>query len=237
MQTVPYKKIRDGAAKMLGLGLTEGNENIYRQLAESITLRTAEGWTREWWPDWTLTEERTAVDGVISFHQSDETVIDRIKSVTRRDPSLYPDKAWAVNYRRINDGIVLGTGEPTTVFITFQTVPPQFTSDKWSATVTYAVGDCVYLATTGECYLALAASTNVSPETDAAKWAVQEFPALLAPFVKRAAVADLTNTQKQKNAARSELDLAYADLERAVSQTFSETGLYHTVEVSGYGAN
>lgn len=76
-----------------------------------------------------------------------------------------------------------------TVWVHYRQSVPRFTGIPWSAVTTYAKGDLVYREATGECYLALTASTNVTPEGHPAVWSLRPVPASVADYVRDTAAA------------------------------------------------
>jgi hypothetical protein len=85
---------------------------------------------------------------------------------------------------------VLGTRWPRVPWIVYTRRAPHFAAAEWSVSTTYAAGRVVYLSSTGECYMALAATTGEDPDATPAKWSKQEMPYLLSEWVKAAAYAD-----------------------------------------------
>ncbi|NBW11378.1 MAG: hypothetical protein EBR82_25430 [Caulobacteraceae bacterium] len=200
---------------------------------ESVNEHVRDCWDREFWPDWTVTEQRyfrdtwsatsyaagaqvyhagtnayyaanasaisTDVPGTsskwtlltgqalrryISREQTGKTVIGAVLCVTELDPRLN-DTTPAINWRAGADGIEFSArlDLPTSVWVTFRKVPPEFTLTAWTA-ASYASGARVYQSTTGECYVANAATSDNDVPGTSSKWTRIEFPlALKTPVV------------------------------------------------------
>jgi hypothetical protein len=92
---------------------------------------------------------------------------------------------------------VLGTAN--VVWPEFRPPCPTFSGATRSDTATYASGDQVYDAATGDYWIAQAAvSAAQSPTTHPEKWARVEFPWYLAEYVAQSAYAQLTNKEQEQ---------------------------------------
>lgn len=140
------------------------------------------------------------LDPYISLDQPGKTPIGTIFRISPQNPDLYPGSK-RLRYTFSNNGVQVPALSVTSVWMTFRLRPPVFTSNVWSSTTAYAAGDRVYYPASKECWLAGAASTNVAPGTNAAKWQVIGFPYVLAEVVKKFAYAAALEDDGQQDKA------------------------------------
>jgi hypothetical protein len=97
-------------------------------------------------------------------------------------------------YKPLASGIeVCGGGGPT-VYVKYQLPVPRYGLTPYAAGRAYVTGDLVY--DHGECYLAVAPSTNLAPP-DPTVWLLQEFPGMFEDYVVAAAYASCLKEQTQ----------------------------------------
>lgn len=233
MRTVTFRSVLHGVAKLMGIDPAEGDytDSFVAAVAESVNLRVREGWEWTYWPEWTLTEERTPdANNVIEYEQAGETVIGEIFGVSSVDPGEQAAR-W-VTWRPTDEGILI-TAEtvPDPAYVKFRQRPPEFSGEEWDATVTYAVGDLVYVDDARGCFRSIQAGMNQDPETETAYWTAVEFPYVLANFVKRAVYADMLQEDGQDDKAQRQESRAYAELLRAVDVVEEQQGLSMDVQV------
>jgi hypothetical protein len=131
------------------------------------------------------------------------------------------------------NGVQFGDDVPARVWMRFQVAPPKLTGVAWSATTTYSEGDRVYLGSTGQCYVALGASTNVSPDGNTTEWALQEIPALFEEVLKVGTVVDMLSADGQMEKALA-MDSKFSQLLLELQEkTFDMQGLAHGIEFRG----
>jgi hypothetical protein len=109
------------------------------------------------------------------------------------------------------NGLQFESDVPARVWVRFRLRPARVTGVAWSATTTYAAGDVVYLGSTGECYVALGASTNVSPDGATDTWEKQDVPAFMEELLKTGTASDLLLSEGQMTKAR-EMDQLFQQL-------------------------
>lgn len=173
-----------------------------------------------WWEVIEETLQRT-----IDFEQEGETVIgdvDAQQCVFGKDPRLYRDcdriADVSVYSRQI---LVRADYAPVQPWIRFRPVCPELSLTEWSASTAYSIGDLCYLASTGQSYKALQASTNYDPESQTAHWEVVGFPKMFRTYVKHACNAD----RMQEDKARAqERGLAEEALDRLRDLDFEQSG-------------
>jgi hypothetical protein len=341
MRTCTFQSVLHGTARLLGIdpGTQALTSAMAAQITEFINRRVAEGWTWDFWPEWTVTEQRryrpvwdaattytagteldhirssryvqaiqgstgeepydgsnvlnaaywaecatdysatdwtagtvyavgaqlrnpsdglyyqchtahtagttfdaskfgvlTAFDKYVSYTQAGRTVIHEVQLASKRSPRTHPTKPWPVNFSLSTNGVQFGPDAPDEVWITFRLAPPQFTHTPYSAGSTYALGDLVYLAATGECYRSLAAAnTGNTPSSSSAWWVKVDFPEILADWTKQAAYSDLLRERKNTLRAQMELNEAKATLMDTLDQVLDAQGQYSTASVHTYG--
>lgn len=342
MRTVTFKTVLHGSARMLGLDpardLSPARAAV---MAEAINLRVAEGWKREFWPEWTVSEQRYyrgtwnstdtfaapsataavevyhlrsgkyfqtlrstlnqepedadavinyaywypcqgAYEGIdwatgqvlvagdvrrlttdgrfyachtahttgasfdttkfgvltpfaktVAYEQTGQTALAEVKFCSRRDPRVNTSNPWKEAFTPVAAGILLGSGAPNIIWVTFRLRPPVFTSSVYSSTTAYVAGDLVYYATTGECYRNILAGTGFVP-TNATYWVKVDFPAVLEDFVKRAVYADQLRELKQQQRAAMEEDRAYEALNEAADVALEQQEQYARAAAQTY---
>jgi hypothetical protein len=149
----------------------------------------------------------------IDLDQDGETPIGEVWRVTLRDPRVHPDNPGTLGFDTRGSSIVVRGCWTSRPWVSFRIRPPQFTRTEYVAETAYAVGDLVYDDTTGECYKSLVDSNTGNAVTDATKWELVEFPAILRRWVLAAAKADFIGADGQPDAQK--LGEAYNQLSQA----------------------
>jgi hypothetical protein len=244
MRRVSFQSVLHGAARLAGLDPTRDlREPATSLFCEHINQRVAEAWRWDFWPEWTLTEERTRTgdepDGYqFPYAESGLTTMETVKAVYRRNPKLNVRNPWAAEFSMNDEGIVIAAPVPETVWAVFRAAPPKFAVTVWASANSYLTDDLRYYSnstTEGETYLALQASTNQNPATAAAYWVRVDFPEALAGYVKRAAASDYLRSQKQEDRANQLLIMATQELQDALDRALDSQGQYERAGVVTYG--
>jgi hypothetical protein len=145
--------------------------------------------------DWTV---NTSYSKHIPYEQLGQTKIGTVEAIFKSDPRINRTPT-PLYYEAVDrEGIYIKDTEATgaAVWLSLLVREPEFTSVVHSASTSYAVGDLAYLASTGECYKALAAGTVADPSASE-NWDRVEFPYVFSSFVKRAAHADYLASKEQ----------------------------------------
>lgn len=156
----------------------------------------------------------------IDFYQDGQTWIDGADPracIYDRDPRLYEgtEPMWHVEV--LGEQILVRENPaPAVPWVRYRPLPPEFSYTAWSAATAYAVGDLVYLessgsTTVGQTFKALRSSTNQNPYSQTAYWQPVDCPKFLEKWLTFAAAADWLKGNEQKEEKRA---LAYAELER-----------------------
>lgn len=245
MRRVTFQSVLHGAARLAGLDPTRDlREPVTSDLCDFINTAVAHGWRWDFWPEWTLTEERTRTGDATDGYQypsieSGKTTIETVKGVFKRNPKLYVSNPYAVDFTMNDEGIMVRpTDALATLWAQFRAAPPEFAVTVWSAATTYAANDLRYRSNAGangETYLALQAGTNKDPLTETAYWERVDFPAALADHVKYAAAAEFKRRQGQDERANQLLVMAESKLQEALDRELDSQGQYERAGVVGYG--
>lgn len=172
----------------------------------------------------------------VELNGTARTPMDEVKALWRRNPRVHTQNAGPIGFQPSDDGIQVDWRAPVSVWVEFRFRPPVFTASVWNAATAYAKGALAYAPTTsGECYLALAGNTNSEPSAHPENWARQTMPAILATWVKRAALADGLKDQKQTDRAAEQLQEAQMELEDAWDRNLAAQGVTATAAVATYG--
>ena len=233
MRRIRFLSVLHGIARMGGVNPAEGDytDAYVWGLAEFVNMRVREGWEWIFWPEWTVSEERTPVDDVVSLEQSGETEIGEVFGVSKNDSDSNENTQW-ISWKRTSGGIYVPDA-PSTVWVRFRLRPPEFTGVEYVGTTAYVTGDVVYVVSAGECYKALQGSTGQNPVTESSYWELVEFPYVLGNFVKRAALADSLREEDEDDVRPARMEgRAYEDLYRAVDVVEEQQGYAGTVEVA-----
>ena len=182
-----------------------------------------------WW------ELTTELDRYIAWAQTGKTEIGTPKAISKRNPrvSRYPDY---LPFTLSENGIQVTDLAPEEVYLEFRKRPPRFTRVAWSAAVTYAIGERVYYDTTGECYIAIAASTNKTPSTETGYWTKIDLPMFLQDYIPLRAKVDTLQDDGQEDKKNQLKQDAAEELDRQMRVQFRQTGQYVTAKVATYGS-
>jgi len=155
-------------------------------------------------PTTILSWEEIAPDAYLDFTTAGADTIGSVLDVRTADPRKIksPPRLDFVNQ---GDRVYFFASGITTLWVRFRQPPSQFSGLDWITTTTYAAGDCVYVPTKGECYVATTPNSGVNPPADSAIWVMQEMPLVLASSVVYRTTADLFREDEQFDKA-DELD-------------------------------
>lgn len=212
MQTVPYKQVLHKAARLLGLdpavNLLDGTAAA---LTQYINTALAIGWRHYPWPDLQIIEERTVTNSTIA----DPSSIDMLLDVWAADPRTTPG-AEPLTWTEVAGNYYLPRPLES-VWVRYSSAPTVHTYEPWSATTTYEAGDLA-LGTDGNTYQSLAITTGSNPLTSPTSWALVEFPAFLADYCARMALADSLTEDGQNARAMREQDNAWLQLDHQMAR-------------------
>jgi len=200
-RTETYARFLDRYQQLAGIVTMDATQIATAQQFFNRNMRKA--WESYEWP-WSLVmEARTPSSGIIAWEQSSETPIAEVFGVYTDNP--FTASNWSlVSYTLTVDGIQLvGPNAPTgDVYVHYRSRVPLYTGAAYSGATSYAVGDQVYYATTGDFYIAIATTTGNAP-TDATKWTRLTVPYDLFEYVTAASAGDilLANGQNDRGFA------------------------------------
>lgn len=113
-----------------------------------------------------------------------------------RDPRLNPDSEPLRNCYLMDGAIYVRADQaPVRPWVFFRLPCPEFSWTEWDAATDYAVGDVVFLTSSGatavgEAFRALRANTNKDPYTQTDDWVQVDFPLFLRDYVLHAVAAE-----------------------------------------------
>lgn len=179
----------------------------------------------------------TPLDKYVAYDQAGLTPISEGKQPAyRRNPKVFTNNPGPLAFVPGNNGLQFDWRAPVSVWIEFRPVPPQFASTIRSDSPAYAAGVTLYDTATQDCWTSLAAiNPGESPTSTPAKWRRILFPAILASFVKRAALSDAIRDQKQTGRADDELVAAQEELQDTHDRILEAQGQFETAAVVAYG--
>ena len=127
------------------------------------------------------------------------------------DPHL-SQASYDTPFRLLIDGIHCGFEHGTNVWLRFIVNPPQFSSDQWDHTITYAINNLTYSPITGESYVSLInGNLNNDPSISTTAWMLVPFPFALVDIVLRGAYADCLKEWGQNEKATESQQLAVTE--------------------------
>jgi hypothetical protein len=180
----------------------EGTERYYRAVVmTSITPGT----------DNAIWEAITPA-ATIDFAEPTETEIGRLVGVFSVDGKQQFD------FLLTGDRAHFAGGAPDPIALQFCQVRPVFSSKLWDAAVAYSTGAVVLRGE--DSYRALGSSTGVDPATNAALWAKQPMPDILAHFVVQEAYATMLEIDMQSERSLAARALARQLLEEEMDNVF-----------------
>ncbi len=151
------------------------------------------------------------------------------------DPAVAIVNPNRLPYTVRSTGIVpLCSPPPVKVWIKFRLQVPVFTNVAWASGTAYAIGDTVYLSSTGECYTALQAGTNHNPASSPTYWVKMDFPQVLQNFTMLAAGSDLMRADGANEKADKTQGLAYAELNDDRDIEVEGQGISGSIEAQTY---
>lgn len=157
------------------------------------------------------------LDRHIAYEQHGKQDIGQIYGIYASSPRLnIPALKWSQMPGGYGIDLPHYTGK--TVWMMYKPRPQQFTSSTYSATVTYSRGDVVLDLDSGDCYVALLASTG-HPVTETGYWLRQQFPYIFSEYVKYAVTSeqcdDLQTRDRWLNQAN---DFLYREVDKLMEQ-------------------
>jgi len=161
------------------------------------------------------------LDRYVAYQQEGHTEIVDVLGVYCSNPrtTRVPER---LKYSLSDNGVQVSLDSPDKVWIEFTTQAPQFTSNYWSSTTDYTVGNVVFdeawknLNGTGECYKCISPNKNQQPNERSPFWKLIPFPKVLATFVRRAVDADMLREDEQFAKADAAERIANEKLEQEI---------------------
>lgn len=229
--TVTFKAVLHGVHTRCGGSPGNLTPEDAAAITEYINSAYKLAWRHYEWPDALNVEERTTdADGAVPKVASGETTIETLFLATEQDPRTARNPRQ-VRYKEGRGEFLFGPDYVTAdVWLVFRAPVPVFSSEEWSSTEAYAVGDVVYLPSTGHCYTCIQAHTNHTPP-NGTYWTVTAILDGLAEAVKAGAHAAMMRDEGQAPIAQL-MDDAMADLLlREIERIELQEGQYRTIRV------
>lgn len=233
MKAVTYKSVRDGILRKMGLDSSlPPLASQAAALADYVQGALDIAWDFYPWPDVTLTQERTPTGTPahdIAFEQPGLTPIGDFLQIYDNDPEDYAQPFHSLRFSTTDTGATLNPDDHTPgtpVFVRFRIPAPLFTSRVYSASTAYLPGDVVYHDSTGDCYLALTATTGNAP-TSTIHWRRQEIPTYLGEYCKAHAYASTLLEDGQFDKANYMLTRAEGILAEKQDDFWMKRDRYH----------
>jgi len=236
-RSVKWSKVFDSVVRAKGLDPATASLSVAQQenMADLVNEWLRQAWEFTWWPALMVCEERTVTDDadaglVIALEETGCETIGHVRGVYKTNPRT-GTSPYKLQFAVTADGIILSsTLDIATAYVEHRVRAPEFTRTVWSALTAYAVGDLVYLASTGECYKAIATSTNKTPP-DVTYWEPVLFPWWFAGYVRSMALAQWLWEDEQRDKAVDEEARAEAQLLRVRDVELGQQGQYSVAEV------
>lgn len=235
MRTVTFLSVFNRVVQLRGhdpatLPLTDA---MAGQTAYYIEQWIRRGWEKDFWPEWTKVDERTPdTNSLIAWEQTGKDALGEVQGVYPTEKMAYLEQnKLSVAIRDTGIELRFTDGDGSTSWVKYRLRPPRFTATAYAGATAYAVGDVVYYATTGECYLCIKTSTGNAP-TNTTYWTKQDLPRLLENVAVRGAFSELLRQNDQKRADYEEAT-ALEELQRVWEVTFPQQGLTRTIDVLG----
>jgi len=137
---------------------------------------------------WTPFTAEELAERHLAYEQYGKQDIDRFVSIDNTNPRT-DGSALPWDFAPSGLGIDVGWYAGPTVWVTYIPRPPEFTTNTYDSTKAYERGDLVLDLEKGDCYRALAAGTGQGLHLPA-YWLRQQFPYVLAEYVKYAAAGE-----------------------------------------------
>ena len=145
------------------------------------------------------------------------------------DPRLTPGLRALTGLDVWMDAVVMPYGSPVKVWAKFMPEAPRYSFTEWADDTDYVAGDYCYVALTGICWMALAASTNVAPGSDDSKWIEAGVPDFLAEYLSEYMLGEWLTEQEGKY---EKLGRAQQILEEVAERKFERRGVQSSGRVS-----
>jgi hypothetical protein len=197
-----------------------GSAGQQELVADLATQALREAWHNAIWSSIRSLEERTVETDAddnkyIPFAETGLDTIDHVFAITRSDPRA--NKApMELHFWVSARGFEVARLAPATAFVQYRVRPPQLTRVAYSGATTYAEGDLVYDATSGDCYRSLVGSNTGNAVSSATHWERQRIPEFLSEYVRRATFAELLRNDGRGDRADIEAGRAFSELERTL---------------------
>lgn len=195
MRTVTFKSLLNGVAAGRDMAPTDVTSVDLPKYVEALNLALRFGWA--WpdagWPELKKSEQLTPTAGVISWTAA-SLIMGAVHGVYLDDPdSVACPRPVQWRWSATGTGLVI-TDASSPVWVHYTPQTPEWSAEAYAADQNYAADTVKYDATTGECYIATAA-TATAAVTDTSKWRKLDVPWIFRRAAVRGAVALLAGSE------------------------------------------
>jgi len=236
-RTVTYDRFLNRVAPLTGVQKADLNADDKLSLLSFFNKAIRNIWEYARWPDVCTIETRTPSSNVIAWAQSGQTAIESVFAIWDVDPhgTTAPDLQ---KYDIITSGVKLVGDDATTsaVYVWYRHQVPDYYGDTYSASTTYAIGDQVWYATTGDYYVNIAASTGTVP-TNTSFWTRLTIPFRFVDYCVQATYADWLRADGQAQKAAIHDGAAEDALNKELDRLEREEGYQTQPQVATHLSN
>lgn len=179
-------------------------------------IATTEASSRLSWAAAKLTGGQDALDRHIAYRQYGKQDMGQVYGIYDQNPRMGTTLQWAQAPGDLGIDVSLYAGN--TVWVNYKPRQPQFTSNTYSDSYSYTVGDTVLDLTSGDCYVAIANGSN-NALTETAYWLVQEFPYAFTEYVVAAVASDMADDEMASRRFLQQADdFLYREVDKQIEQ-------------------
>lgn len=209
-----------------------GSAAQQEEVADAIGRATRTVWQATMWSRlMELAEAAVTTDGDGARYVPWGTGVDTgdaVRSVHKRNPRAVRNDAL-MEFLFSSRGVELSFLAGDSVWIEYRPKVPVFTRVAYGAGNSYVVGDVVLHE--GDCWLALADVTGVTPAVGVAQWRRQAVPEWMADAVVRGAFSDLLRNDGRGDRADVEEARFNAEILRLVTEQEAQQGQHRRITV------
>lgn len=176
-------------------------------------------------------EPLSEIDAHIALDQAGRDRIGEVRRVTRRNPRMARTPG-ELPFSLNENGVQLEGEVPPSVWVDFRLPAEDFDGDDHDEDQSYEAGDRLYADALGDFFDVLTPGSGLDPADPAVGRRVR-FPAVLEPFVTRAAYADWLRSDGQTDKAGQEERAAERFLDREVDKVAGQQGQTQRYSVRG----
>lgn len=147
----------------------------------------------------------------ILLEQTGQTKLGDIQGIYDLNPDVHPDTACKLRHTRRGDRVISNDDAHNVVYIRHRQRLPVLTGDDYNSATAYSSGDTVYYNATDYYTANQSVSAGETPDTDPAKWDLNQIPYTLSQCTAQGAYAEYLFTTEGRS-QRAQAQKAYADM-------------------------